>query len=301
MGPTALKACAITVNLLFYIFGGDKLWDASKFTAVDDRVRGGSSESFLVPVDGGRSVTFQGTLDTKTLGGAGFASQRTEVIDDQGKPLNLTGAASLRLTVKVPDAIDQPPLAAGNAGPGSDQGVEPEGGKYYAINLHDDPAAAQPEGRRNSSVEFKYVFQVPSHSEDIKGNGYSGATRSHRPVSSAGALLVIDAPLHDFKPYYRGRPLGQPTPNDPSGADAISEITQMPPGSDNSAQVTFKDTTSAADPPQLRLDQIYTVDFMMASYFDRQSGPFALQIVSVAAVATPDDRRPPVHSMCAIF
>ena len=49
------------------------------WTAVDDRVRGGSSVSYLKPSAGvTNGAVFYGNLDTKTLGGAGFASQATK-------------------------------------------------------------------------------------------------------------------------------------------------------------------------------------------------------------------------------
>lgn len=52
-------------------------WNASDWTASDDRVRGGKSESHLEIKSSASVAKFKGTLDIKTLGGAGFASQRT--------------------------------------------------------------------------------------------------------------------------------------------------------------------------------------------------------------------------------
>ncbi|KAL4743808.1 complex I intermediate-associated protein 30-domain-containing protein [Aspergillus similis] len=60
-----------------YIFGGPHPWLLADWTSTDDRVRGGSSHSHLIPSHDGKTATFKGHLDTRTLGGAGFASQRT--------------------------------------------------------------------------------------------------------------------------------------------------------------------------------------------------------------------------------
>ncbi|KAL3435932.1 complex I intermediate-associated protein 30-domain-containing protein [Aspergillus tetrazonus] len=60
-----------------YLFGGRHPWLSADWTSTDDRVRGGSSHSYLIPSHDGKTATFTGHLDTRTLGGAGFASQRT--------------------------------------------------------------------------------------------------------------------------------------------------------------------------------------------------------------------------------
>lgn len=57
------------------LFGGSKGWYVDDWFPVNDQVRGGSSTSFLALVNA--SVRFHGHLDTSTLGGAGFASQKT--------------------------------------------------------------------------------------------------------------------------------------------------------------------------------------------------------------------------------
>ncbi|PWW78902.1 NADH:ubiquinone oxidoreductase complex I intermediate-associated protein 30, partial [Tuber magnatum] len=52
-------------------------WGLNEWTEQDDTVRGGSSTSTLFIPPGGVRAAFSGNLDTKTLGGTGFASQRT--------------------------------------------------------------------------------------------------------------------------------------------------------------------------------------------------------------------------------
>jgi hypothetical protein len=63
------------------LFGASNPWSAADWTSSDDRVRGGSSQSYLTVTPSSSSspttAHFHGTLDIKTLGGAGFASQRT--------------------------------------------------------------------------------------------------------------------------------------------------------------------------------------------------------------------------------
>lgn len=48
---------------------------STSFHAIDDRVRGGSSTSALLLRSADNTAVFEGELDTRTLGGAGFASQ----------------------------------------------------------------------------------------------------------------------------------------------------------------------------------------------------------------------------------
>lgn len=55
------------------LFGGQSGWKLSGWRAVDDRVRGGISQSYLM--DSPLGARFYGNLDTQKLGGAGFASQ----------------------------------------------------------------------------------------------------------------------------------------------------------------------------------------------------------------------------------
>ncbi|RKP39893.1 NADH:ubiquinone oxidoreductase intermediate-associated protein 30, partial [Dimargaris cristalligena] len=212
-----------------HIFGGNQPWDTSKFSAVDDRVRGGQSQSYLTAVDDGRAVRFHGNLDTTTLGGAGFASQRTNHLEAQ--PLNFTGVVALRIT------LDRDPHL-----PTSSTDDAAHQSKLYAINLHDGVRATQPDGRRQSDIEFKYIFRVPPPSADSQP-AQPAMTNPAPALGSVESFYIIDAPLSDFKPYYRGRPL------------VVNRL--------------------------LNQSTIYALDFMMASYFNVQYGPFSLVIRSV--------------------
>lgn len=70
-------------------------WSADDWTASDDRVRGGKSQSYLDASDK-KIGRFYGNLDIKTLGGAGFASQRTTG-DDREYDLSKYAGIELRI------------------------------------------------------------------------------------------------------------------------------------------------------------------------------------------------------------
>ena len=109
------------------IFGPD--WDLSRWTSSDDRVRGGSSVSNLDPIPEG--VLFRGNLDIETLGGAGFASQRT-VGDEQ--IWDLTGHDGVELH------------------------IGPSDGKLYTFSLTDEIPPQRPDGREQSALVWEYDF-----------------------------------------------------------------------------------------------------------------------------------------------
>ncbi|KAJ5163946.1 uncharacterized protein N7500_005776 [Penicillium coprophilum] len=109
------------------LFGPD--WDINRWTASDDRVRGGSSVSKLEPTQEG--VIFHGNLDIETLGGAGFASQRT-VGNEQ--IWDLTGYDGLELR------------------------VVPLDGKRYTFSLTDEIPQRRPDNREQSALVWEYDF-----------------------------------------------------------------------------------------------------------------------------------------------
>ncbi|KAF2739948.1 NADH:ubiquinone oxidoreductase complex I intermediate-associated protein 30 [Polyplosphaeria fusca] len=114
------------------LFGGDKGWNASDWTASDDRVRGGKSQSYLEISDS--SSRFHGTLDIKTLGGAGFASQRTT---GENCSWNLSKYDGIKLELGKADA------------------------KRYTFILKDELLPSNPDnGREQSTISYEYDFTV---------------------------------------------------------------------------------------------------------------------------------------------
>ena len=113
------------------LFGGKAGWNLSQWTSSDDTVRGGSSFSKLESV--GDGVRFFGNLDTTTLGGAGFASQRTTSNDTNW---NLSAYDGLSVVVVRGDD------------------------KEYTINLRTTLPDRRPDGRDNSTLEYAWNFRA---------------------------------------------------------------------------------------------------------------------------------------------
>lgn len=150
-------------------------WNASQFTASDDRVRGGASQSYLTTAgdsgDSGASrAEFSGTLDITALGGAGFASQRTE---DGFAGWDLSAYDTMLLDVARADA------------------------KNYTVTLKDEVLPRGPDGRDQSTVSWEYDFVVAADAA----------------AADAGCHLVA-IPFSDFRPTYRGRPKTDADPLD---------------------------------------------------------------------------------------
>ncbi|CAN9223174.1 unnamed protein product [Alternaria alternata] len=103
------------------LFGGDKGWKASDWTDSDDRVRGGASQSYLTIT--GSSARFHGNLDITTLGGAGFASQRTT---------------------------------------GEDRTWDLSAYDGYTLTLKDEILPLMPDGREQSTISYEYDFESQS-------------------------------------------------------------------------------------------------------------------------------------------
>jgi len=121
-----------------YLFGGDSPWTTDDWTASDDRVRGGKSQSYLSPSPDKQIASFNGTLDIKTLGGAGFASQRTTAED---KTWNLSAFDGIELRTNKAD------------------------GKRYTIILKDELLPQTPtNGREQSTISYEYDLQPKSSS-----------------------------------------------------------------------------------------------------------------------------------------
>jgi len=99
-------------------------------------VRGGQSESHLSGTESSGAV-FYGHLDTTTLGGAGFASQRT--VDPSEWDISPYDALVLR--------------------------TNKSDGKQYTLVLKDTILPQRPDGREQSTISWEYDF-VPGSNED---------------------------------------------------------------------------------------------------------------------------------------
>jgi hypothetical protein len=146
------------------LYGGDRPWDAAQWQTSDDRVRGGSSRSHLTVLDP-RLARFHGHLDTKTLGGAGFASQHSA-----GElHLDLSGCSGLVLSVAGPSADG---LAAAA-----------DASKRFAVTLKDQLPGERPDGRAKSGISWEADF-------------------TWGPQDGCAQIFL---PWSDFKATYRGR------------------------------------------------------------------------------------------------
>ncbi|KAF1825786.1 CIA30-domain-containing protein [Dissoconium aciculare CBS 342.82] len=115
------------------LFGGEKKWEAGDWTASDDRVRGGKSQSYL-EISGGIG-RFYGNLDIQTLGGAGFASQRTTGEDCSW---DLSKYAGIQIAVAKGDK------------------------KRYTLTLKDELLPTnETNGREQASISYECDFELP--------------------------------------------------------------------------------------------------------------------------------------------
>ncbi|KAJ4296572.1 hypothetical protein N0V90_006618 [Kalmusia sp. IMI 367209] len=107
------------------LFGGERSWKASDWTASDDR-------SYLDVTDS--SARFHGHLDIKTLGGAGFASQRTTAEDNTW---NLSDYDGILIDLGKSD------------------------GKSYTFILKDELLPKNPDnGREQATISWEYDFAL---------------------------------------------------------------------------------------------------------------------------------------------
>lgn len=110
------------------------------WTDSDDRVRGGSSKSEFVFNPPSSVAVFRGNLDIETLGGAGFASQRTTGED---RTWDLSKYDGLQLDVAKAD------------------------GKQYTLILKDELLPKSPNGREQSTISWEYDFKPKTDGEKV--------------------------------------------------------------------------------------------------------------------------------------
>ncbi|KAJ6257423.1 hypothetical protein Dda_8313 [Drechslerella dactyloides] len=178
-------------DAVFDLFGGSKDWSPEHWTASDDRVRGGKSRSYLNVSKNASSATFCGNLDIETLGGAGFASQRTT--SAAGGPWDLSMTSGLRI------------------------GIEDTDERIYTLVAKDVILPKRPDGREQSTLSYEFSFSICNQ----LGESQSSKPSSVSTYGTAPALvspqmgntskdntslpIVIFIPWANFKPYYRGK------------------------------------------------------------------------------------------------
>ncbi|RAK95813.1 CIA30 family protein [Aspergillus ibericus CBS 121593] len=153
-----------------YLFGGPHPWSSSNWTSTDDRVRGGASHSTLTINPTTNTALFHGTLDITTLGGAGFASQRTTSTITTWDLSSYTG-----LELSIPNADN----------------------KTYTLNLKDELPERRPGGRERSGVVWEVDFKGPRDGgkvrvgwEDFKATYRGREVRGGRKLDLAGVRRV---------------------------------------------------------------------------------------------------------------
>lgn len=144
------------------------------WNTVDDRVRGGSSHSYLLPLSA-NGARFHGTLDIETLGGAGFASQLSPV-PETGEKNSAQGQSRSEDASRRTIAWDL----------GGYDGIEiaysKGDGKVYTFIIKDDVGGGRrDDGREMASVNWEVNFKAQ---ED-------GGT--------------VWKPWRDFRAFYRGK------------------------------------------------------------------------------------------------
>lgn len=113
-------------------------WIQSDWTFSDDRVRGGASQSYLTCTSS--TARFHGTLDIKTLGGAGFASQRTT---GEERTWDLSSYGGIYLDITQADH------------------------KQYTFVLKDEILPKDPGGREQSTISWEYDFVAKDTGERV--------------------------------------------------------------------------------------------------------------------------------------
>ncbi|KAK3634517.1 hypothetical protein LTR56_015245 [Elasticomyces elasticus] len=165
-------ASAVRKEKSLDLFGGSEWvplkWNADIWTASDDSVRGGKSSSHLDISSADSTARFYGHLDIQTLGGAGFASQKTSGDWD------LSEYGAIQLHVKKGDK------------------------KRYTFILKDKLLSPNPEnGREQATISYEADFDLLP--QTIPGNTHDRTVII--PFASLNATyrgkLQKDAPALD--------------------------------------------------------------------------------------------------------
>lgn len=160
---------------------------------MDDRLRGGSSTSHLETMtltSGSRTggVRFYGDLDTKTLGGAGFASQSyrhaVPLAADEYKGISFIYQPKTSPAAKEPTR--------------------------FTFILKSALISTRLDGRRESTISYEYTFDSSNSACDKLEN------------TSGPVPVELRIPFRDFQATYRGRPQPDAEPLDSAEIKELS-------------------------------------------------------------------------------
>ncbi|KAK8865751.1 hypothetical protein IAR55_000898 [Kwoniella newhampshirensis] len=250
----------------------------SHWRAVDDRVRGGSSVSHLDPVEidvSGRvtevsadddderkerdvkekktirGARFWGTLDIKTLGGAGFASQ---VYRYGPYPLHLprTEYTGISLSVLPDPSLD---TTTKSSSPDDDETMKPAKPTRYTLVLKTSPTSNIPKHPRvpappraaQLSYEASFVVGSPPSSS------HCDPSSSEKGYQAKGHEVILG--WNAFKAFYRGREVKE------------GEARWVP----------------------LDTNSVYEISLMCRSGFGEQEGEFGLIVTSIDGIRKADN------------
>ncbi|GAA5838103.1 hypothetical protein JCM11251_004707 [Rhodosporidiobolus azoricus] len=190
------------------LFGGSEPWPA--FTAVDDRIRGGSSIShFTVGADNlGR---FHGHLDITTLGGAGFASQSATFTPRLC--LSPAHSSGLLLTFIPPTP---PPASQRNT-----LSLLPAHAPHkFVLLLKNEKPKKMEDGRRQSVVVYEWVLDVKDYAEyaltEQSGGREAEKGDEEKLLGKEKKEVTVLAKWDEFKPHYRGKAKDDAPPLNPA-------------------------------------------------------------------------------------
>ena len=233
------------------------------WSAIDDRIRGGSSQShldvlpapYVPPAARARArARFHGTLDTSTLGGAGFASQATRTNPQPERGPYAPGGSG--------DGSESVGAEPGQEGSGDNGGSEWDlsaydglritighgDGKRYTLTLKDAlPETKREDGREKAGVSWEVDFEGRGAADAAAEGGRSGndGGAGTRGMPQGSDVRTIEARWADFRATYRGR--------------------------------------DRPDGPPLDTARIKRFSLLMRSFFDEQQGDFDLEVWSISA------------------
>lgn len=174
------------------LFGAvSRPWNTESWLQVSDTVRGGSSKAELRYIDPSNrfaGVSFEGKLDTKTLGGAGFASQVYR------QPISIDSRYSSFF-------LEVEPIESG-----SDHVI-----RDFTFGVKNAPTP--PGDQPTSSVIYQFDFEVPL---------LDRVARTKNQESKLEELIKIKIPFKSLVPTYRGRRKDDEKPFDPQKTTEIS-------------------------------------------------------------------------------